>query len=214
MSHNPNDLFDPERFGLITGSVCSPLFPKKSAEVGQRNLAKKLANQMFFRFYDNVSTWQTEHGHNCESSAFEYYKSRFDSTAEYTPQFKRLENWGGQADCICENNGVDFKCPTTLEGWLDYLHEGISDQQFHQSQMYMFLYGKKVWHICAYLMETERMTNNGEVYPIEWTERMIIVKVEQDPTWVEKLIEITPKIVEMRNFYYNKLKEQFTQPIN
>jgi len=37
--------------------------------------------------------------------------------------------------------------------------------------------------------------------------------VEQDPTWVEKLIEITPKIVEMRNFYYNKLKEQFTQPI-
>lgn len=209
MSHNPNDIFDPQRFGLITGSVCSPLFPKRSAEVGQKTLAKQLANQMYFRFYDNQSTWITEHGNCAESTAFEYYKDRFDSTCEYNPPFKALEYWGGQADAIGKEAGVDFKCPVTLKGWLDYLHDGISDEQFHQCQMYMMLYNRDVWYIASFLMETDRMTENGEVYPVAHDKRMILIKVEKEPEWTEKLIEITPKIIAMRDFFYDKLKEQF-----
>jgi hypothetical protein len=40
-------MFDTNRFGLITGSRCSVLFPKRSAEKGQRTYAKQLANQMY-----------------------------------------------------------------------------------------------------------------------------------------------------------------------
>jgi hypothetical protein len=209
MSHNPNDIFDPRRYGLITGSVCSPLFPKKSAEVGQRTLAKKLANQMFFKFYDNQNTWQTEHGNNSEAVAFEYYQTRFDKKAEYHPPFMLNENWGGQADCISESEGIDFKCPTTLDAWLDYLHEGISDQQFHQAQMYMFLYKKPKWNVCSFLLETYKMTENGEVYPVDYNNRMIINTIEVDLEWQQKLIDITPKIIAMRDFFYQKLEERF-----
>jgi hypothetical protein len=212
MSHNPNDTFSKERFGLITGSVCTPLFPKNSAEVGQKNLAKDLANNMYFRYYDNTSTWQTEHGNNSESSAFEYYQSSFDRSAVYTPKFQRLENWGGQADCICDNAGVDFKCPTTLSGWLDYLHEGISDQQINQSQMYMFLYKKPIWNIAAFLLETNRMSENGEVYPVPYDKRMIINSVEVSEEWQSLLIERTPKVVAMRDFFYSKLVDNFGEP--
>jgi hypothetical protein len=209
MSHNPNDTFSPERFGLITGSVCTPLFPKRSAEVGQKNLAKTLANNMYFRYYDNTSTWQTEHGNLCESSAFEYYQTNFDKSSEYQPKFARLENWGGQADCICEDSGVDFKCPTTLEGWLDFLHEGISDQQYNQAQMYMFLYKKPVWKVAAYLLETQRMAENGEQYPVPFDKRMIINEVEESKEWQELLIERTPRVIAMRDFFYDKLVENF-----
>lgn len=212
MSHNPNDTFSKERFGLITGSVCTPLFPKKSAEVGQKTLAKKLANNMYFRYYDNISTWQTEHGNLCESSAFEYYQTNFDKTAEYQPKFARLDNWGGQADCICLTKGVDFKCPTTLEAWLDFLHEGISDQIFNQAQMYMFIYKRSVWDIAAFLLETQRMSDNGEQYPVPHDKRMIINSVEVDLDWQAKLIEITPKIVVMRDFFYQKLVDNFGEP--
>jgi len=212
MSHNPNDTFSKERFGLITGSVCTPLFPKKSAEVGQKNLAKDLANNMYFRYYDNVSTWQTEHGNLSESTAFEYYQTNFDKDAEYQPKFARLDNWGGQADCICPSRGVDFKCPTTLSGWLDFLHEGISDQQHNQSQMYMFLYKRPVWDIAAFLLETNRMSENGELYPVPHDKRMIINSVEVSEEWQNLLIERTPKVVAMRDFFYSKLVENFGEP--
>jgi hypothetical protein len=210
--HNPNDTFSKERFGLITGSVCSPLFPKRSAEVGQKNLAKDLANNMYFRYYDNVSTWQTEHGNLSESTAFEYYQTHYDKTAEYTPKFARLDNWGGQADCICESVGVDFKCPTTLSGWLDFLHEGISEQQYNQAQMYMFLYKREKWNIAGFLLETQRMADNGDTYPVPYDKRMIINTVEVSKEWQEKLIEITPKIIAMRDFFYDKLVEKFGEP--
>ena len=37
---NPNDTFDPQRFGLITGSKCEVLIEdKRSKEVGQRTYA-------------------------------------------------------------------------------------------------------------------------------------------------------------------------------
>lgn len=212
MSHNPNDTFSKERFGLITGSVCTPLFPKKSAEVGQKNLAKDLANNMYFRYYDNVSTWQTEHGNLCERSAFEFYQTNFDKTAEYQPIFARLDNWGGQADCICQDSGVDYKCPTTLSGWLDFLHEGISDQQYNQAQMYMFLYNRPIWHIAAFLLETQRMSDNGEQYPVPHDKRMIINSVEVNLEWQNLLVERTPKVIAMRDFYYQKLVENFGEP--
>ena len=67
--NNPNDTFDPQRYGLITGSKCSVLFPKRSAEVGQRQYAKELANNMFFRYYDNSGGRHTEHGNNNEYNA-------------------------------------------------------------------------------------------------------------------------------------------------
>ena len=210
MSHNPNDIFDPKRYGLITGSRCSVLFPKRSAEVGQRQYAKELANNMYFRFYDNNSTWQTEHGNLSESTAFEYFQERFDKTAQHQPTFMAMEDWGGQADCVCDEYGVDFKCPTSLKGWLDYLHEGISDEQFHQCQMYMFLYNKPKWLICAFLLETNKMSENGDVYPVPYDKRMIMVEVEREPTWELKLREITPKIVAMRDFFYDKLQDQFS----
>ena len=211
MSHNPNDIFDPTRYGLITGSKCSVLFPKRSSEAGQRTYAKQLANQMFFRFYDDKSTWQTEHGHLAEPSAFEYFQTHYNKDAEYQPEFKRLGDFGGSADCICPEYGVDFKCPTSLEGWLDYLHDGIDPQQYYQAQMYMFLYDRPKWIICAYLLETDRMSNNGLTYPVDYKKRIISVEVKQERGWSDLLVERAPTVIQMRDFFYERLKICFNE---
>lgn len=201
------DTFPEERFGLVTGSICTPLFPKRSAEVGQRNLAKKLANQMYFKFYDEVSTWQMEHGKMAESFAFNYYFDNFDNI--------ELGKWrmdgyiGGSTDAEAETYGVDFKCPTSLEKWLDYMYEGISEQEYNQCQMYMHLSGKDLWKICAFLLETQFMSDNGLVYPVDHTRRMIVVDVHQDQAWVDKLYQNLPKVITMRNEFLETLKQQF-----
>ncbi len=206
-------MFDEKRYGLITGSKCSVLHPKKSAEVGQRTYAKELANQMYFRYYDETGTWQTEHGNDFESEAYVYFHERFDKSAIHKPEFKCIDDFGGSADCICDNYGVDFKCPTSLNKWLDYLHLGIDSEQYHQCQMYMMLYGFDNWKICAYLAETKRMTDFGLTYPVPLDKRMIIVNVEREDGWKEKTYLNAIPVIEMRNFYYSKLVEQFGEPV-
>lgn len=201
--------FDPKRFGLITGSRASVLFPKRSAEVGQRTYAKQLANQMFFRFYDETGSWQTEHGKDFEAEAYVYYHERFDSSAVHKPEFACIDDFGGSADCLGDVDGVDFKCPTTLEKWLDYLHVGIDEDQYHQAQMYMFLYQRESWKVCAYLTETERMTNLGLTYPVPHDQRMIQVPVIKEDGWVDKLYERAPNIITQRDFFYEKLQQNF-----
>jgi hypothetical protein len=197
-----------KRYGLITGSKCSVLFPKRSAEVGQRTYAKELANQMFFQYHDNIGTWQTEHGHIFEQEAFEFYKQNIDNTCKKV-DFVSSDFHGGSADAICDTHGVDFKCPTTLDGWLDYLHDGISDQQYWQCQMYMHLYKKNRWVIAAYLAETLKMNEEGKQYPVPRDKRILCFNVFAEPDFAERLNAITPKIIEMRNEFYGKLKEQF-----
>ena len=112
------DTFPKERFGLVTGSRCSPLVPKRSAEVGQISLAKELANEMYFQFYDEHSTWQTEHGKMGEFYALEHFRTYFDETIE-SGRWIGQEFIGGSTDAECKDYGVDFKCPTTLQGWTD-----------------------------------------------------------------------------------------------
>ena len=202
------DKFDPQRFGLITGSKASILFPKRSAEVGQRTYAKQLASQMYFKYYDEVNTWQTDHGNFNEHEAFEYYKTYFDNGIE--KGFFILNGYhGGTSDALCEKHGVDFKCPTTLQGWLDYLTDGIDEQQYHQAQMYMYLFNKESWQICAYLTETLKMGELGLNYPVAHDKRMIVVNVEKEQGWIEKLHATTPKIITMRDHFYSLFEKQF-----
>lgn len=202
-------MFDERRFGLITGSKCVVLFPKRSAEKGQETYAKELANQMYFKYYDEKSTWQTEHGHLAESSAFEYYQQHFCKEAEYRPEFEMFDNYGGSADCIAREWGIDFKCPTSMEKWLDYFYYGVDEQQYHQCQMYMWLYDRPEWHICAYLLETNRMSDNGLTYPIDYDKRMIRNVVKREEGWHEQLMERGEKVIAMRNLFYQKLKTHF-----
>jgi hypothetical protein len=209
--NNPNDTFDPQRYGLITGSKCSVLFPKRSAEVGQRQYAKELANNMFFRYYDNSGGRHTEHGNNNEYNAWEHYVQHHDQTAVYQPDFKRVDFWGGQADCVSDTAVVDFKCPTSLGGWLDFMHEPISSDYYYQGQMYMMLYDKPKCIFAAYLIETTWMETIGQSYPVPEHQRMILVEVTREEGWKEKLEAITPKIIAMRDEFYNKLKTQFNE---
>lgn len=211
MSHNPNDIFSKKRFGLITGSKCYILFPDRGdGKVGMRTYAKELANRMYFQFYDNNNTWQTEHGNLSESSANDHYKMFIDETAEYQPKFAvHGLKFGGSGDAICKTRGVDYKCPASLNGWLDYIHDGISKQQYHQCQMYMHLYKRDEWDVAAYLLETNRMSNNGETYPVPREKRMIITRVVKQEGWWEKLEENAEYVIEQRDIFYSKLIEQF-----
>lgn len=202
------DKFDANRFGLITGSACSVLFPKRSAEVGQRTYAKQLATQMYFKYYDEVNTWQTDHGNFNEHEAFEYYQKNIDKTIE-KGLFMANGYHGGTSDALCEKHGVDFKCPTTLQKWLDYLTDGIDDQQYHQCQMYMYLFEKESWQICAYLTETLKMGEMGLTYPVPHDKRMIVINVEKEQGWLEKLNIATHKIITMRDHFYKLLENQF-----
>jgi hypothetical protein len=204
--------FSPKRYGLITGSKCAVLHPKKSAEVGQRTYARRLASQMYFKFYDNTSTWQTEHGKDFEETAFDFYKLNYDKTAIHKPEFKCLDNFGGSADCLCEDYGVDFKCPTSLEKWEDYMYDGIDDQQYHQAQMYIWLYNKKSWKVCAFLTETHKMIENGITYPVPHNKRMIVIDVFPQDGWVEKTYKNAIPVIQQRDQYYNALVEKFILP--
>jgi hypothetical protein len=201
--------FDPKRYGLITGFKCSILHPKKSAEVGQRTYAKELANQMYFRYYDEQGSWQTEHGKDFEAEAYVYLHERFDSSAIHKPLFICIDDFGGSADCLCDGYGVDFKCPTSLNKWLDYLHVGIDEQQYHQAQMYMFLHKLDKWKVCAYLVETKFMTETGRTYPVPHDKRMIQVEVDAESGWVDKTYKNAEFVIQARDFYYKKLVETF-----
>ncbi len=203
-----NDKFDKNRFGLITGSACSVLFPERSGQVGQITYAKKLANQRYFRFYDEVSTWQMQHGNMNEHAAFEFYKENYDFNIE-KGRFVQDGDWGGTCDSEAKVYGLDFKCPTSLEAWLEYIHVGIDKQQWNQAQMYMFLFKKELWKVCAYLTETEWMLNRELYYPVSEDKRMIIVDVEKDPTWENRLKENSPFVINERDKFYKILCNQF-----
>ncbi|MGL4598519.1 MAG: hypothetical protein ACRCYO_13460 [Bacteroidia bacterium] len=210
MGELANDKFPKERFGLITGSRCTPLFPKKSAEVGQRQLAKELANEMFFQFYDETSTRHTDHGEYAEGFALEYFQKHHCKEA-IRPEFIRDGDHGGSGDCLAPLYGADFKCPTSLKKWLDYLHEGIDEDQYNQCQMYMRLYNRPKWYVAAFLIETLWMNDWGLKYPVPEDKRMILIEVKRSEEWNTKLDDITPKIIKMRDFFYDKLVNQFSQ---
>lgn len=203
------DKFDSQRFGLITGSEVGVLFPEKgSGKAGQISYAKKLANQRYFQFYDELSTWQTRHGEMSEAFALVNFQTFINKDAEQG-EFKRIGEYGGTCDCLCPEYGVDFKCPTSLENWLNYLHEGISKQQYWQAQMYMWLFAKPKWIVSAFLIETEFMSNNGLVYPIPEEHRSITVEVEKMPYFDEELHKRGQFVLDLRDEFINQLKQRF-----
>jgi hypothetical protein len=202
------DTFDKQRFGLVTGSRCTPLVPKRSAEVGQTTLAKQLASELFFQFYDERSTWQTEHGKMSEVFAHEHFKKYFNEDIE-SGRWIKSGDTGGNTDAEALEYGVDYKCPTTLKAWLDYLFDGISDEEYNQCQLYMKLTKKPKWLIAAYLCETNLMSDNGLKYPVEEKDRMIICEVLPDKAWNEKFDSNLPVVIEKRDEYLEKLRVKF-----
>ena len=205
------DKFDAKRFGLITGSACSVLFPERgNGEVGQRTYAKKLANQMYFKHYDENSTWQTQHGNHNEYAAFEFFKTNYDFGLQLG-DFKQIGNYGGTSDALSKHYGVDFKCPTSLDGWLDYLHVGIDKQQYHQAQMYMYLFEKPLWKVAIYLTETKFMEDFNLTYPVPENKRMIIVDVKKEDTWFTDLEINSPFVIRERDKYLKNLESHFGQ---
>jgi hypothetical protein len=205
------DTFNKERFGLVTGSKCVVLFPKGTSRSGPDTYARTLAKELFFQTYDEVSTWQMEHGKMSESFGFAHYVEYVDSRIE-KGEWIRKGNCGGTIDAIIPGvRGVDFKCPTTLDGWLDYLYDGIDNQQENQCQMYMYLTGLDNWEIAAYLTETQKMSDNGLVYPIPEKQRMIRIQVQRRPEWETALNIVLPSLIQKRDEYMEKLKARFLQ---
>jgi hypothetical protein len=209
MSDFAIDKFNKERFGLVTGSKCAVLFPDRgNGEAGMTTYAKELANQLYFKTYDEISTWQTEHGKLCENSAFEYYYDYINSDIEKGDWIKRKE-CGGTMDAVRPDRVVDFKAPCSLTKWLDYLHLPLSKDQIHQGQMYMYLTGLDLFEIAAYLEETQFMSDNGLTYPVPHNKRMIIVKLEKDPVWEDRLNDSLPFVIGKRDGFLQNLKAYF-----
>lgn len=196
-----------KRFGMITGSECHVLFPKRSAKVGVTTYAKKLAKEIVFGWRDEVNTWQMDHGHMGESVAREWFMKYLDPKC-YQPDFIQSGNFGGSGDLITTlGYGVDFKCPTSLEKWLEYLTDGISNQQYCQAQMYMHLYGFKKWKVCAFLQETNFMSDNGLIYPIDEKYRCIEIEVEKDDEWSGMLEERSIDLIRQRDEFVEVYKK-------
>lgn len=202
---------DDKRFGLVTGSRCSPLVPIKSAEKGLDSLAFELATEMYFKYSDEVSTWQMEHGHYGEPFAFEHFKKYYDDSIELG-RFINTGDEGGSTDAEANLYGLDFKCPTTLVDWLEYYtitESNLDRKYYNQCQMYMRLTGKKVWYICAYLIETLRMNDNGDVYPVSESKRMILVRVNFNQEWNDKFDKNLPTLVSKREEYFELIKSRY-----
>lgn len=200
--------FPKKRFGLVTGSKCSVFFPLKGdGKVGQRTYAKTLAKEKFFQFYDEMSSMATEHGKMAEHFAFLHFQEYYNSEIQQG-RFIYRDECGGSTDAETDLDVVDFKCPVTLQGWLDYL-DGIDKEQKDQLQMYMWLTGKSGAVIAAYLIETQWMTDNGLVYPVPEEKRMILVPVEKDNTWGDRLLKQLPDFLAIRDEYIEKYTKLF-----
>lgn len=203
------DKFSIERFGLITGSECDVLFTEKgNGEVGKRSYAKKLANQLFFKHYDEKSTRDTEHGDMAEHFAFIHYQQYYGADLKEGRWIKK-GYCGGNTDAELSDRVIDFKCPTSLDKWLSYLHDGIDKQQRYQCQMYMYLTGHDLAELCAYLTETQFMNDNGLTYPVPEEKRMIITEVKKNPSFEDSLLAQVPSIIAMRNVYMETLQKTF-----
>lgn len=202
------DTFPPERFGLVTGSRCSPLVPKKDAQKGQITLAKELAKERFFQHYDDVSTWQMEHGKMGEGFALQHYLQYFDPKIE-VGEFGFEGDIGWSPDAVASDYGADWKCPTTLQNFLDYLTDGISDYEYNQAQLYMMGLKKDRWLVCAYLTETSRMNENGLRYPVKDKNRMILNEVKASQEWRDKFHSNLPFVVSKRDEYIQMYKLKF-----
>lgn len=204
------DKFPKERFGLVTGSRCSSLVPIKSAEVGMRTLAMQLANEMYWQTYDEMETWQTQHGKYSEYDAFNHW-NQYNTSIGVIKRGRWLKkgNIGGSTDAEGLDFGVDFKCPTSIHKWLSFLHEDLDKIYYDQAQLYMMLTGHKTWYVAAYLSETVKMGDTGLVYPVPEEKRMIVKKVELNFDWQGKFIKNLPKVIEQRDKYYETLKEYF-----
>lgn len=202
------DTFPIERFGLVTGSRCSPLVPVKDAKVGMITLAKELAKEKHFHFYDEVSSWQMDHGTMGEHFAFEHFVEFYDKEIQ-KGQFGFSENIGWSPDAEGGDYGVDFKCPTSLDNFLDYLTDGMSKKEYDQCQHYMMCRKKDRWVIAAYLLETQKMTDNGLTYPLPENQRMILVEVKKSTEWQEKFNSNLPFVVSKRDEYIDMYKLKF-----
>jgi hypothetical protein len=202
------DTFPKERFGLITGSKCTVMFPLKGdGKKGMITYAKQLANQKYFQFYDERTGWQTEHGKMAEVFAFMHYEETYGKLSQ--GQFYKEGECGGSTDAESEDSVIDFKCPVTLEAWLDYLYFDIDEGQKDQLNMYMYLAKKSSAKIAAYLIETQFMSDNGLTYPVPQDKRMIVINVPKDPTWSDRLIEPRDFVISQRNEFLEKLKNKF-----
>ncbi len=73
----------------------------------------------------------------------------------------------------------------------------------------MKLTGFDTWKICAFLIETTRMSENGDVYPIPADKRMVIIDVKADKEWNEKFDSNLPEVIRMRDEYFETLKKKF-----
>ena len=96
-----------------------------------------------------------------------------------------------------------------MEKWLDYLYDGINKQQYHQGQMYCYLFDRPRIIFGAYLCETNRMSDYGLVYPVPEPQRLIRVEVVSDPNWIDKFMPMAEKVIAMRDEYIELLSERF-----
>jgi hypothetical protein len=202
-----------ERLGKISGSECTVLLPERGDGIaGQITYAQQLASDMFWEWGDKVDSWQTEHGHLCEPLALNYYQDHFDIDV-IKPKGKAIKKYYWiSPDAINSKKryGLDFKCPTSLKTWEKYLFNGIDKQQYHQAQMYMWGMGYDLWYVCAYLMETVKMSNNGEQYDtVPYEKRMIRVEVNRDEEWADRFLKAAPFVIKKRDEFYEQLKTAF-----
>ena len=205
------DKFDAERFGTITGSKASILMPKSGKIVdGMDTYARQLAKERYFQFYDEMSTWQMEHGQQSESYALVHWRKYVNPNLE-EGYFKRVGEWSGTCDHICDDYIVDSKCPVTMDKWLEYYYDGISSQQFHQGQMYCYIFDRPRCIFGAYLCETNRMSELGLTYPVPEKNRLIQVEVKRDPNWIKKFTPQAEWVIGERDKYIELLKNKFPE---
>jgi hypothetical protein len=202
------DTFPPERFGRVSGSRCSPLVPKRDAKVGMITLAKELASERYFQTFAEVSTWQMEHGKMAQHFAHEHYKTYFDDKVQDGVYGSEGElSWSTDAELT--DYGIDYKAPTSLDKFNDYLFDGISDYEFNQAQFYIMKRKKPIWLICPYLIEHQKMTDNGLTYPIPEKQRMLIIEVKESKEWQDKFYSNLPFVIEQRDTFIEMLKLKF-----
>lgn len=202
------DKFNPDRLGTITGSACHVLFPDKGdGKAGMTTYAKELAKERYFQFYDEVVTWQMQHGNMGESWGLAHLQ-KYYSKDFVAGHFVRIGELSSTCDSISPICGADIKCPTSLNKWLDYLYTGISKQQYHQCQMYMHLFDRPKWIVAAYLVETGFMSDNGLSYPVVESDRMIITEVDKEDGWADKMHTNVDFVIKTRDSYIEILKSK------
>jgi putative phage-type endonuclease len=176
------------RLGKITGSSFGKyITPLGKASSSAATLNKKLIEEKVTgRQSEYFQTEHMERGNELEPHALAWFNKELGREFEPVGFFDSGKGWGVSPDAIdfTLNEGVEIKCPL-LSTHLDYIAKGVIPSQYvAQVQGQLMVSGFDHWYFVSYSPQVNTQ---------------LVLKIERDETYINKLRSILEKNIPIIN---------------